>query len=73
MGKDVPYYYLWRVLEPDLFATPEALQHYPAPGRARYFLRRTKEEMVDYDGRRIYPGRECRTAGYDLTLAEKDL
>ena len=73
MGKDIPYYYLWRLLEPDLFSTPEAFQHYPAEARARHFLRRTKEEMVDYDGRRIYPGRECRTSGYDFTPGDKRL
>ncbi len=73
MGKDYPYYYLWRLLEPDLLSTHEAFQHYPPEARVRHFLRRTKEEMVYYDGSRIYPERECRTSGYDLTPAEKRL
>ncbi|MGH7855983.1 MAG: helicase-related protein, partial [Candidatus Binatia bacterium] len=70
---DYPFYCLWRLLEPDVLSTYQAFQNYPQAARERYFLRRTKEEMVYYDGRRIYPERECRTPGYDLTRPERDL
>jgi SNF2 family DNA or RNA helicase len=67
MGKDFPYYSLWRLLEPDALPAWDAFQHYPAEQRAQRFLRRTKEEMVDFDGRRIYPPRVSNTFSYDLT------
>jgi len=66
MGKDYPYFALWRLLEPDVLTTPEAFHGYPPEARAQHFIRRTKEEMVYYDGRRIYPERESQTVSYDL-------
>lgn len=67
MGKDFPYYCLWRLLEPEALATVDAFHAYPADARQRHFLRRTKEEMVYFDGRRIYPRRISDTLSYDLT------
>ena len=57
MGKDYPYYCLWRLLEPDALATIDAFNAYPMDARRRHFLRRTKEELVYFDGRPIYPPR----------------
>ena len=67
MGKDFPYYALWRLLEPETLATVDAFHAYPPEARRRHFLRRTKEEMVRYDGSRIYPTRVSDTLSYDLT------
>jgi SNF2 family DNA or RNA helicase len=67
MGKDYPYYALWRLLEPDALATVDAFHAYPADARQRHFIRRTKEEMVRFDGTRIYPRRLSDTLSYDLT------
>ncbi len=67
MGKDFPYYALWRLLEPDALATVDAFNAYPDDARRRHFIRRTKEEMVYFDGRRIYPRRVSDTLSYDLT------
>jgi superfamily II DNA or RNA helicase len=66
-GKDYPYYALWRLLEPEVLATPEAFNQYPAERRQHHFIRRTKEEMVHLDGRPMYPRRISDTLGYDLT------
>jgi len=66
MGKDIPYYYLWRLLEPEMLSTVDAFSAYPAAARARHFLRRTKEEMVRFDGTPLYPRRESSTLSYDL-------
>ena len=55
MGKDYPYYALWRLLEPEVLATPEAFDEYPADQRSMHFIRRTKEEMVYLDGRPSTP------------------
>jgi len=70
MGKDFPYYCLWRLLEPEALGSVEAFSAYPPAERRRHFLRRTKEEMVDFSGRPLYPPRHSDTLSYDLTQGE---
>jgi transcriptional regulator with XRE-family HTH domain/superfamily II DNA or RNA helicase len=70
MGKDYPYYALWRLLEPQILATFEAFEHFPAERRQTHFIRRTKEEMVRLDGQPLYPTRQCDTLGYRLSTGE---
>lgn len=67
MGKDYPYYCLWRLLEPEQLSTFDAFSAYPPDARKRHFIRRTKEEMVRYDESPIYPKRISDTLSYDLT------
>lgn len=67
MGKDYPYYALWRLLDPAIFATQEAFDECPPAIRRKYFIRRTKEEMVHPDGRPLYPKRISDTLGYELS------
>jgi SNF2 family DNA or RNA helicase len=73
MGKLYPYYSLWRLLEPDALATPEAFERYPQQERQRHFICRTKEELVDFAGQRIYPQRNSDTLSYKLTPGEQQL
>lgn len=76
MGKDFPYYCLWRLLEPEALSTYDAFSVYPADARARHFIRRTKEEMVRFDGTPIYPTRISDTLSYDLSqgrVSEQEL
>jgi len=63
MGKDFPFYALWKLLEPDVLSTQEAFQDSPRERRRLHFLRRTKEEMVYLDGRPLYPKRVSDTLG----------
>ncbi len=70
MGKDYPYYALWRLLEPEILTTQEAFDAFPANKRLVHFIRRTKEEMVHLDGRPLYPKRISDTFGYELTKGE---
>ncbi len=63
MGKDYPYFALWRLLEPDILTTPEALEAYPDAARQRSFLRRTKEEMITLQGDPLYPTRISDSLG----------
>lgn len=70
MGKEYPYYALWRLLEPEVLSTPEAFDEFPADQRLEHFIRRTKEEMVYLDGRPLYPKRVSDTLGYDLSQGE---
>jgi superfamily II DNA or RNA helicase len=41
--------------------------------RNRFFLRRLKEEMVDWDNHALFKDRHTKTVGYDLTPEEKTL
>src|SRR5260370_24094507 len=70
MGKDYPYYCLWRLLEPDALATIDAFNAYPLDARRRHFIRRTKEELVYFAGKPIYPPRYPNTLSYDLNTGE---
>jgi superfamily II DNA or RNA helicase/DNA-binding XRE family transcriptional regulator len=67
MGKDYPYYCLWRLLEPNVLSTAEAFDAFPAEARQRRFIRRTKEEMVTLDNKPLYPKRNSDTLTYELT------
>jgi superfamily II DNA or RNA helicase/DNA-binding XRE family transcriptional regulator len=73
MGKDFPYYCLWQLLVPDALATFDAFQAFPEAQRRRHFIRRTKEEMVSFDGQPLYPQRQCDTLSYELSPAEQQL
>jgi len=70
MGKDFPYYALWRLLEPDVLSTVDAFNAYPPDARRRHFIRRTKEEMVDFRGKRLYPDRVSDTLSYELSQGD---
>lgn len=70
MGKNYPYYALWRLLEPEMLATPDAFDEFPRDHRQAHFIRRTKEEMVYLDGRPLYPKRMSDTLGYELTQGD---
>jgi len=70
MGKDYPYYCLWRLLEPEVLSTYDAFSVYPDDARARHFIRRTKEEMVRFDGSPIYPTRISDTLSYELSKGQ---
>ena len=67
MGKDYPYYCLWRLLLPDTLPTSDAFEAFPDTSRRRHFIRRSKEEMVHFDGSPLYPQRNCDTLSYDLS------
>ena len=66
MGKEYPYYFLWRLLLPDTLSTFDAFADFPQESRRRHFVRRTKEEMVHFDESPLFPQRNCDTLSYDL-------
>jgi len=70
MGKDYPYYALWRLLEPEVLTTTGAFDQFPAEQRKQHFIRRTKEEMVKLSGEPLYPRRIADTLAYDLAQGE---
>jgi superfamily II DNA or RNA helicase/DNA-binding XRE family transcriptional regulator len=67
MGKDYPFFALWKLLDSQTFSTIDAFQAMPRANRERFFIRRTKEEMVTFDGKPLYPKRTADTFSYDLT------
>ncbi|MEX0806283.1 MAG: helicase-related protein [Candidatus Binatia bacterium] len=71
MGKPFPYFALWRLLDPNVFSTLSALEAVPQEKRRRFFIRRLKEEMIDYDGKPIYKPRLCQTNSFPLTPSER--
>lgn len=71
MGKPFPYFALWRLLDPNVFSTPQAFEGFPEEKRTHHFIRRLKEEMVDYQGRPLYKPRLCQTLLYPLSKSEK--
>ena len=73
MGKDYPYFALWRLLEPQLFSTPQAFEMITPEIKATHFLRRTKEEMVTLQGTPLYPMRCSSTLTYELSKSEREL
>ncbi len=66
MGKERPYFFLWRLLLPDTLSTYDAFVDFPRESRRRHFIRRTKEELVRFDEKPLYPQRKCDTLSYDL-------
>lgn len=66
MGKDDPYYFLWRLLEPELLSTPEAFARLGKTQRRHYLLRRMKEEMVRFNDTPIFRSRASNTVEYPL-------
>ena len=40
--------------------------------RRKFFIRRLKEEMVDYQSQPIYKPRLCQTVNFDLSKPERD-
>lgn len=67
MGKDDPYYFLWRLLEPELLASFEAFNRLTRAQKQEHLLRRMKEQMVAFDGAPLYTKRESVTIEYPLT------
>lgn len=71
MGKFFPYFALWRILDANVISTPDALRTLSDEKKNQYFIRRLKEEMVDYDGQAIYKPRLCQTITFSLTTEER--
>jgi superfamily II DNA or RNA helicase len=72
-GDDHAYFLLLNLLEPRLFAGPGSLKHAARTERLPFVLRRTKEQVTDLEGRKLFRKREVKTIGVPLTNAEKRL
>ena len=72
MGKKFPYFALWRLLDANVFSTEDALDRVGPEKRRKFFIRRLKEEMVDYHSLPIYKPRLCQTVKFALSKAERE-
>lgn len=72
MGKPFPYSALWRLLDPEVFSSEDAVSTLSKEKQTKYFVRRLKEEMIDYEGRPIYMPRLCQTIRFKLTEGEQN-
>ncbi len=76
-GRKDTFRNLLQLLDPEIFATDdlvnERIQELSETGINRFFIRRLKEVMKDWDDEPLYKTRHTRTVSYELTDIEKTL
>jgi superfamily II DNA or RNA helicase len=72
-GDDEAYFLLLDLLQPRLFARAEHLKESARAQGLPFVLRRSKEQVTDLAGNRLFKRREVRTLGVTLTGAEQRL
>lgn len=72
-GDDHAYFLLLSLLEPRLFANPQQLKAAAQKEGLPFVLRRSKEQVTDLQGRKLFRRREVRTIGVELSQAERQL
>lgn len=76
-GRADTFTLLMQLLDKDIFATEklttERVQESSANGANRFFIRRLKEKMKDWNGAPLYKKRFTRTVSYELTAEEDAL
>ncbi|MDQ4077925.1 MAG: SNF2-related protein [Chloroflexota bacterium] len=64
---------LLHLLDPDLYSNTEILRDAVQRDENPIFLRRMKEDMVDFEGKPLFPPRHAQTVGYQLSPIEREL
>lgn len=68
---------LLQLLDKDIFASDDLvtsrIKQFEETGINKFFIRRLKEQMRDWDGSRLFKDRHTKTTQYELTPAEKKL
>lgn len=68
---------LLQILDEDIFATEDIantrIRELETGGINKFFIRRLKEDMKDWQGEPLFHERFTKTTSYELTLEEKDL
>ena len=76
-GRKDTFKKLLQLLDEDIFATSELVtdrvRELSETGANKFFIRRLKEDMKDWDGNPLYKKRFTRTTSYNLTPDEKRL
>jgi superfamily II DNA or RNA helicase len=72
-GDDYAYFRLLSLLEPHLFLGPEQMKAAAREGELKLVLRRSKEQVVDLQGRPLFQPRQVETIPVPLTELERQL
>ena len=76
-GRPDTFKMLLQLLDEDIFATDDLasarIKEFEHNGINKFFIRRLKEDMKDWDGKPLYKDRHTRTVAYQLTPEEKAL
>jgi SNF2 family DNA or RNA helicase len=76
-GRKDTFKKLLQLLDEDIFATEETassrVKEYEKGGLNKFFIRRLKEDMKDWNGQPLFKNRFTKTVAYDLTPEEKHL
>ena len=72
-GDDYAYFRLLSLLEPHLFANPEQLKAAAKAKEISFVLRRSKEQVEDLQGRKLFKPRQVETISVPLTEIEREL
>ena len=76
-GREDTFKRLLQLLDEDIFATADIaatrVKEYSQDGANKFFIRRLKEDMRDWQGNPLYKARYTRTVSYQLTEEEKRL
>lgn len=76
-GRSDTFKKLMQLLDEDIFATAdlaaERVKELGQNGVNKFFIRRLKEDMKDWDGNPLYKARHTKTISYDLTPEEERL
>ena len=76
-GRKDTFKKLLQLLDEDIFSTSEMVtervRELSETGANKFFIRRLKEDMKDWDGHALYKKRFTRTTSYNLTPDEKHL
>ncbi|RYU92721.1 helicase-related protein [Emticicia agri] len=76
-GRTDTFKKLLQLLDEDIFATNEIastrIKEIESNGINKFFIRRLKEDMKDWEGKPLYKQRFTKTVAYELTPEEKEL
>jgi superfamily II DNA or RNA helicase len=76
-GRKDTFKKLLQLLDPDIFSTDEIastrIRELEHNGINKFFIRRLKEDMKDWNGNHLYKNRFTKTVAYELTPEEKEL
>lgn len=76
-GRQDSFKKLCQLLDPDIFGTAELskdrVKQEENNGLNKFFIRRLKEDMLDWEQKPLYKQRFTRTVSYELTTEEKHL
>lgn len=76
-GRTDTFKKLLQILDEDIFATDEIasnrIKELEHNGINKFFIRRLKEDMKDWQGNPLFKDRHTKTVAYELTLEEKEL